>query len=154
MRAATRILWILPFAALAGTALAQTTGGIGSGSAAIGNTAIGNTAIGSTPPGQVRGLGLPSVPNNNLPPVMTPAPITGSITPGITTTTPGIPTTTPGIPTGTPGIASPTPGFSTASPGFGGTTTADSFINLPPPVVSTPSSPVSIRPCPSGMTFC
>ncbi len=147
MRAATHAVWIVPLAALAGAALGQTTGGIGS---ATGNAPMGGTAIGSiagTPaPGQVRGLGLPAVPNNNLPPITTPAPITGSITPGI-------PTTTPGIPTGTPGITSPTPSFGT-SQSFGGNATTDSFISLPPPIVSTPSSPNSIRPCPSGITFC
>jgi hypothetical protein len=143
MRAAIHALCMVPFAALAGAALGQTTGGIGSatGNAPIGGTAIGSTAIGSTlgasVPGQApRGPGLPTVPNNNLPPITTPAPITGSTTPSITTTTPGIPTTTPGIPTGTPGA------------------TTDSLINLPPPIVTTPSSPNSIRPCPSGMTFC
>jgi hypothetical protein len=152
MRAAIHALCIVPLAALAGVALGQTTGGIGSatGNAPVGGTAIGTTAIGSTAgspaPGQARGPGLPAVPNNNLPPITTPAPITGSITPGITTATPG-------IPTGTPGIASPTPSFGT-SPSFGGNAAADSFINLPPPIVTTPSSPNSNRPCPSGMTFC
>jgi hypothetical protein len=154
MRAATHALWMVPLAAVAGAALGQTTGGIGSatGNAPMGGTAIGSTA-GTPAAGQVRGPGLPAVPNNNLPPITTPAPITGSITPGVTTTAPGIPTTTPGIPTRTPGIASPTPSFGT-SPSFGGSASTDSFISLSPPIVSTPSSPNSIRPCPSGMTFC
>src|SRR5688572_11149061 len=144
MRAAARILWIASSAALAGAALAQTT---------TGSTAIGSTATGTLAPGQVRGLGLPDVPNNSLPPVTTPStglttptPITGSVTPGIPTTTPGIPTTTPGISTTNP------VGFGSSATGSSATT--GSFINLPPPVVNAPSTVTPIRTCPSGMTFC
>jgi hypothetical protein len=134
MRAALRILWIVPFAALAGAALGQTTG----------------TATAA--PGQLRGPGLPAVPNNGLPPITSPSVLSdpGSVTrPSIVTT----PST--GVLSGaTPITGSITPGISTTTPGVASGATSDAFINLPPPVVNSPIAPAPVGPCPSGMTFC
>ena len=151
MRAAARVLWIAPFAALAGAALAQTT------SAPIGGAATGSTPITSPAPGQIRGLGLPAVPNNSLPPITTPS-TTTTTTPGEDIVTRPSTVTTPstGFSSGTtPITGSITPGITTTTtPGVAGSATLDAFISLPPPVVNAPLGPAPVRTCPSGMAFC
>ena len=137
MPAAIRFLWIVPFAALSSAAPGQTTG------------AIGSPTTGSA--SEIRGPGLPVVPNNSL------APLPGSTVPSLGAATPGLSTTTPGLSTTIPGLTTATPGVSTTTPGATTSTTPGVIIELPPPTsgaASTPGGTEAVRTCPPGITFC
>jgi hypothetical protein len=138
MPAAIRFLWIVPFAALSTAAPGQTTG------------AIGSPTTGSA--SEIRGPGLPVVPNNSL------APLPGSTVPSLGAATPGLSTTTPGLTTTIPGLTTTTPGgVSTTTPGATTSTTPGVIIELPPPTsgaASTSGGTEAVRTCPPGITFC
>jgi hypothetical protein len=129
MPAFLRFLWIAPFVALSTAALGQATGGIGAGTSRL-------------PGGATSSIGLPTVPNNSLPPL-----------PGSSTSELGATATTPSLTPTTPAFTAPIPGLgtTTTSPQA---TTPGVIIQLPPPSPGLSSSPGATRTCPSGMTFC
>jgi hypothetical protein len=129
MPAALRYLWIVPFVALSTTALGQATSGTSAGTARL-------------PGGATSSIGLPTVPNNSLPPLPS---STGSDV-GATATTPGLTPTTPASTAPIPGLGSATTSPQAATPGV--------IIQLPPPSPGLSSSPGATRTCPSGTTFC
>lgn len=129
MPASLRFLWIAPFVALSTAALGQSTDGIGGGPARLPGSATGSA-------------GLPTVPNNSLPPL----PGSTASDPSATATTPGLRPTTPAFTAPIPGLGTTTTSPQAATPGV--------IIQLPPPSPGLSSSPGATRTCPSGMTFC
>ncbi len=131
-----RWLWIVPFAVLSGAAVAQSTSAIGSGTP--------STSGPSSATGEIRGLGLPSVPNNRL------APLPGSIAP---IPSPGS-STLPGSATGS--TTAPAVGGATATaPAPSTSATPGVTVELAPPAPATaPGAPNPVRTCPPGITFC
>ena len=121
-----RLIPVLLLTVSTGGALAQATGG--------------SSAPLPPSPGELRGPGLPVVPNNRLAPLPNPvvtdpgvAPVQGS-------------TTAPAESAATPGVSIPPAAPASVTPGV--------VIELPPPAALAPTQPGEARACPSGITFC
>ena len=137
MPAVSRFLWIAPFVALSTAALGQATSG-----------ASASTA---RPPGSATSsLGLPTVPNNSLPPL----PGSSASDLGASATTPGLTPTTPAFTAPIPGLGSRSSSTTGINAGTTAGTTPGVIIELPPPSPGLSSSPGATRTCPSGITFC
>ena len=104
-------------------------------------------------PGELRGPGLPAVPNNRLAPLPNPSISDPRLAdPAITDRS-----VAPALRPSTPGLnAATTPGFST-TPTAPVSATPGVVIELPPPAAlapTIPATPSSVRTCPTGITFC
>lgn len=108
---------------------------------AAAQTTGGSLAPLPSSPGELRGPGLPAVPNNRLAPL--PNPLVSD--PGVAP----LPRSA-----ATPGESSAaTPGFS-IPPAAPAAVTPGVVIELPPPAALAPGSPAEVRTCPGGITFC